>query len=284
VKRRFSSQFIGMNSAIVYEGSAAYLIDPGVFPPELQRIRNFIEKENLVKVQLLLTHTHGDHISGWKTFGEFPIYVHRCMAEKSQQVRDNDVRYLQGMYRKQGYENFDQLAFPEHAILIDEGKFVSVEPYSFAFFHVPGHSVDMTSIIIPEERLMLSGDMLIQTPVPFILHSIRQYWDSLKRLKRLVLQYEIDCLIPGHGRPAKVQHEIISRIENEQKYVKELVHIGMNFLDQGMDDMNSKMQLDIHFSNWSQLHSHQSNVQTFLREYQDISIDDFADYEILNRN
>jgi hydroxyacylglutathione hydrolase len=280
VKRRFSSQFLGMNSAIVYERNAAYLIDPGVFPPELQRIHNFVEKEKLKKVHLLLTHTHGDHISGWMTFKESPIYVHRCVVEKSQQVRDNDVRYLQGMYRKQGYEDFDQLAFPEQAILVDEGKFISVEPHSFAFFHVPGHSVDMTSIIIPEERLMLSGDMLIQTPVPFILHSIVQYWHSLKRLKQLVLKYEIDCLIPGHGKPAKLQSEIISRIENEQKYVKKLVQIGKNFVDQGMDDMDLKMQLDIHFSNWSQLHSHQSNVQTFLRECQDIDIDDFADYEI----
>ena len=280
MKRRFSSQFLGMNSAIVYHEQSGYLIDPGVFPPELQRIRDFIKAENISKVSLLLTHTHGDHISGWKAFSEFPLYVHRCLQEKSQQVRMNDVRYLQGMYRKQGYDNFELLVFPEQAMLVDDGKFLIVEPYSFAFFHVPGHSGDMTAIIIPEEKLMLSGDMLVQSPVPFILHSIRQYWNSLKRLRQLVFQYEIDCLIPGHGKPAKDQSEIISRIENEQRYVKELVLTGKNFLAQGLDDINFKKKLETHFSKWAQFHAHQSNVQTFMREYLDLGIDDISDDKI----
>ena len=280
MKRRFSSQFLGMNSAIIYRERSAFLIDPGVFPPELQRIRHFIETENISEINLLLTHTHGDHISGWKTFSEFPVYSHRCLEEKSPQVRMNDVRYLQGMYRKQGYENFEMLAFPEQAILVDEGKFLNLNPYSFAFFHVPGHSGDMTSIIIPEEKVLLSGDMLIQSPVPFILHSIRQYWSSLKKLKQLVIQYHIDCLIPGHGKPAKVQSEIISRIENEQRYVKELVQVGKNFLSQGTEEIDLKKKLEMHFPKWSQFHTHQSNVQTFMREYLDLAIDEIDDDEI----
>ncbi len=278
MKRRFSSQFLGMNSVVVYEGAAAYLIDPGVFPPELQRIRDFIDKEGFTTVNILLTHTHGDHISGWKTFGEYSVFIHRCQEQKTAQMRANDLRYVQGMYRKQGYENFEWLAFPDHATFVDDGKFISLPPFSFAFFHVPGHSTDMTAIIVPEEKLMLSGDMLIQTPIPFILHSIGQYWKSLQRLQKLVLEYEITCLIPGHGKPASPQTEIIERIVNEKKYVQELIKTGTKLVQQGLDDILLKEELELHFPQWAHFHAHQVNVQTFLREYPNLIDDEFLDF------
>lgn len=278
MKRRFSSQFLGMNSVVVYQGPAAYLIDPGVFPPELQRIRDFIVKESFSAVHILLTHTHGDHISGWKTFSEYSVFIHRCQEQKSAQMKNNDLRYVQGMYRKQGYDHFELLAFPDHATLIDDGEFISLPPFSFAFFHVPGHSTDMTTIIIPEEKLMLSGDMLIQTPIPFILHSVGQYWKSLQRLQRLVLEYEINCLIPGHGKPASPQTEIMIRIENEKKYVQDLLRTGTKLVRQGLDDIQLKEELELHFPHWAQIHAHQVNVQTFLREYPDLIDDEFVDF------
>lgn len=278
MKRRFSSQFLGMNSVIVYQGAAAYLIDPGVFPPELQRIRDFIDKESFSTVNILLTHTHGDHISGWKTFNEYSVFIHRCQEQKTAEMRANDLRYVQGMYRKQGYDNFEWLAFPDHAILIDDGKFISLPPFSFAFFHVPGHSTDMTAIIVPEEKLMLSGDMLIQTPIPFILHSIGQYWKSLQRLQNLVLEYEINCLIPGHGKPASPQIEIMERIDNERKYVQELIKTGTKLVQQGLEDIQLKEELELHFPQWAHFHAHQVNVQTFLREYPNLMNNEFLDF------
>lgn len=278
MKRRFSSQFLGMNSVVVYKGAAAYLIDPGVFPPELQRIRDFIVKEGFTTVNILLTHTHGDHISGWKTFGEYSVFIHRCQEHKTVQMRANDLRYVQGMYRKQGYNNFEWLAFPDHATLVDDGRFISMPPFSFAFFHVPGHSTDMTAIIIPEEKLMLSGDMLIQTPIPFILHSIGQYWKSLQRLQKLVLEYGINCLIPGHGKPASPQTEIIERIVNEKKYVQELIKTGTKLVQQGLDDIRLKEELELHFAPWAHFHAHQVNVQTFLREYPNLIDNEFLDF------
>ncbi|MBN2365446.1 MAG: MBL fold metallo-hydrolase [Calditrichaeota bacterium] len=273
--RRFSSQFLGMNSTLVYDNSEAYLIDPGVFPPELQRIRKFMIDQKLIESILLLTHTHGDHISGWHAFHDLPVYAHECLKSKSEDVRNNDVRYLRGMYRKQGYENLDDLRFPDDVNLIKDGEFMEIPPYSFAFFHTPGHSTDMTAIVIPEEKMLFSGDMLIQTQTPFILHSIRQYWKSLGRLKDVVVLYDIGCLIPGHGKPAKSQEDIIRRIENEQSYVQKLAVEGMEIVHAADSEEEIKLKLNQKFPKIAALHSHQSNVQTFLREYEDIYLDDF---------
>jgi len=274
--RRFSSQFLGMNSGVIYQGHAAYVIDPGVFPQEVRKIKDFLKKENLEQITVLLTHTHGDHISGWFAFKDYPTYGHKCISRKSREVRDNDVRYLMGMYRKQGIEDTDDLVFPEPIIYLEDGIEETIPPYTFIFYHVPGHSPDMSAIVIPEEKMLFSGDMLIQGPTPFILHSTRLYWKSLQRFQELVDHYDLNCLIPGHGKPARSRNEIMERIEHEKKYLKNLVWEGLKLAQAGLDKGEIKTQLTNLNNNFARTHAHQANVQTFMRE-----LEEWLDEEVM---
>lgn len=275
MNRRFSSQFLGMNSTVIYRNDAALVVDPGVFPKEVERIKKFLGKMKFAHVAILLTHTHGDHISGWNYLRNFPTFGHESIAEKSPTVRENDVRYLKGMYRKQSIEEFDQLIFPDNIQFLPTAKPVEIPPCNFLFYHVPGHSADSSAIVVTGEKLMLSGDMLIQTPAPFILHSTRQYWTSLKYLKNLVYEYELQCLIPGHGRPAKSEEEILQRIEQEQTYLQKLVWEGVKLFRTGLEEseiMSRLLQL------WQfSAHAHRVNVNTLLRELQDWTNDSELD-------
>ena len=146
------------------------MVDPGVFPHEIKKLVNFLKKENLDNVTILLTHTHGDHISGWHAFSEYPTFAHIAVSKKPETVRLNDVRYLKGMYKKQGIEDIEALAFPESIHYLSENEWVESSAIPFCFFHVPGHSTDMSAIVLPDEKMLISGDMLIHTPLPFILH------------------------------------------------------------------------------------------------------------------
>ncbi len=266
MRRRFSSQFLGMNSTVVYENGYAYLVDPGVFPKETQHIKDFLQQEGIFEKAVLFTHTHGDHISGWQAFPNEPAYGHEVIAKKTEDMRNNDVRYLRGMWRKQGIENLDGLKFPDNIRYQPDGKFLEIPPYSFAFFHVPGHSIDMCAIIVPKENMMFSGDMLIQAPAPFILHSTRRYWTSLKRFKKLAVEYDIRCLVPGHGKPAKSPEEVLRRIRNEQEYLQQLVREGIKLAKEGVEGDELRHRLYSYSNRLVQLHSHQANVQTFIRE------------------
>jgi len=274
--RRFSSQFLGMNSGVVYQEKAAYVIDPGVFPQEIKKIKDFLEKENIAKITVLLTHTHPDHISGWFAFKNYPTYGHKCISRKSSEVRENDVRFLKGMYRKQGIEDTSNLVFPEPIIYLDDGIKKEILPFSFIFYHVPGHSPDMSAIVIPEEKMLFSGDMLIQGSTPFILHSTRLYWKSLQRIQDLVEQYDLQCLIPGHGKPARSGQEIMERVEHEKKYLKNLVWEGLKLAQAGLDKSEIKSRLINYNTHFARTHAHQANVQTFLRE-----IEEWLDEEII---
>jgi glyoxylase-like metal-dependent hydrolase (beta-lactamase superfamily II) len=261
-----------MNSTIVHSEQSAVLVDPGVFPPELDRIAGFIQKENLRQIRVLLTHTHGDHISGWHAFQKNQTYVHSVVRNKSEAIRENDVRYLQGMYRKEGYEDLEKLAFPHPLTFLEDGEIVRADLIDFCFYHTPGHSIDMSVIIIPSEKLLLSGDMLIHTPVPFILHSIQQYRESLNKIRELIDPYELNHMIPGHGKPVNSQAEIYSRIDNEENYIEKLLTKGRECISKEKSDAEvNKILLDC-FPDLSSLHSHQANVKTFIRE-QDSLVD-----------
>jgi hydroxyacylglutathione hydrolase len=280
VRRRFSSQFLGMNSTVVYAGDSAHIIDPGVFPAETARIHRFLEKAGIEKITILLTHTHGDHISGWHDFRQYRCFGHESIARKSDAMRDNDVKYLKGMWRKQGLENVEHLIFPNNIEYLPDDDFRNIAPAEFAFFHVPGHSVDMSAIVIPGEHLLFSGDMLIQAPTPFVLRSTRRYWKSLRIFRDLVSRYKIACLIPGHGKPAKSRQEILERIRSEQQYMQKLIWEGIKLARSGAIGEELKSQLFRMSERYVQLHSHQANVQTFLRELDDWLSDENLDLEI----
>jgi len=273
--RRFSSQFLGMNSAVIYHEGAAHLIDPGVFPREIARIKDFLHQKALERVTILLTHTHGDHISGWHAFLDYPTYTHVSVSNKSQTVRDNDVRYLQGMYRKQGLTEVESLTFPSNLNYVKEDELTQILPASFYFYHTPGHSIDMSIIVFPEAKLLISGDMLIHTPLPFILHSILEYWNSLIKINNLVHQFNLQTLIPGHGKPASTRHEILDRILHEQKYIQKLVIQGKECVDKDLPENKLKDKLSSCFPELASLHAHQSNIQTFIREQDLLSADEF---------
>jgi hydroxyacylglutathione hydrolase len=280
MQRRFSSQFLGLNSSVVYQGNYAYLVDPGVFPREIEKIRLFLKKENIDQLTVLLTHTHGDHIAGWNFFREYPTYGHASIQQKPELAKQNDVRYLKGMWRKHGVESEEELLFPDNVQYVEEGETIQIPPFSFTFYYIPGHSVDMSAIVIPEEKLLFSGDCLIQTPVPFVLHSTRQYWDSLKKLKYVVFDDELRCLIPGHGKPANSYREIMERIESEQKYLQELIWEGIKLGRTGLPEKEISDRLLNHSNRHKRLHAHQSNVQTFMREINDWLQDETLDLEI----
>lgn len=253
--KRFNSKFLGMNSALVYNEEAAFIIDPGVFP-----------EQGISNISVLLTHTHGDHISGWHAFQNYPTFAHKIISEKSQIVRENDVRYLQGIYRKQGINKTESLVFPHDILYVEEGIPQQISPYLFEIFHMPGHSIDMSVVVIPEERVIFSGDMLIHASTPFILHSVFEYSESLNKLQLLIQSKNIQYLIPGHGKPAENMTDILERISQESSYVQRMIITGTKLIKDGVNGNELKENLIQSYHQYRNLHSHQMNVQTLLRE------------------
>ncbi len=264
--KRFNSKILGINSSLVYNEEAAFIIDPGVFPEEISQIKNFVSEQGIYNISVLLTHIHGDHISGWHAFQNYPTFAHKIISEKSQIVRENDVRYLQGINRKQGINKKESLVFPHDILYVEEGIPQQISPYLFEIFHMPGHSIDMSVVVIPEERVIFSGDMLIHASTPFILNSVFEYSESLNKLQLLIQSKNIQYLIPGHGKPAENMTDILERISQESSYIQRMIITGTKLIKDGVNDNELKENLILSYHQYRILHSHQMNVLTLLRE------------------
>jgi len=66
----------------------------------------------------------------------------------------------------------------------------------------PGHTADSVSFVLPAERVLLSGDMVLgrgTTVVAYPDGQLGPYFDSIERMRALVAAGEVDTIWPAHG-------------------------------------------------------------------------------------
>jgi len=67
--------------------------------------------------------------------------------------------------------------------------------------HTPGHTADSTSYVVPAERALLTGDMVLGRGTTVVAHpdgSLAPYFDSLVRMRTLATS-EVAVVWPAHG-------------------------------------------------------------------------------------
>jgi hydroxyacylglutathione hydrolase len=193
---------VSVNTYILYNNAKeALIIDPGCyFEEEKQALKSFIEKEQLVPVQLLNTHCHLDHIFGNKWVYEnygLELFLH----PNEEQVLNFGPQ--SGTMWGLPFDNYEgPLHFLQHGDSIKIGGDV------LQVLLAPGHSPGSICFYCREQHLIIGGDVLFhesigRTDLPggnhnALLASIR---DQLLPLPDEVIVY------PGHGEPTTIGHE-----------------------------------------------------------------------------
>ncbi|WP_340539217.1 MBL fold metallo-hydrolase [Nocardioides sp. GXZ039] len=163
----------GTNTWVLREpGSArAVVVDPGPFEEgHLDRVDDETGDVALV----LLTHHHFDHSE-----------VAAELAErKGCAVRALDPAYCVGA---------DPLA---------DDELISIDGLRLQVLATPGHTADSVSFLLPDERVLLSGDMVLGRGTTVVAHpdgQLAPYFDSIERMRALVDAGEVDTIWPAHG-------------------------------------------------------------------------------------
>ena len=153
------------------ESGKALIIDAGMYDEgEQKRFADYLSKQQLQPVALLITHAHPDHICG--------------------------VEYLQEQY------GLSPTIQPAEGKLVIPDMDIEVEVIT-----TPGHKEDAVCYYLPKEKMIFTGDTLFQESIGRTDLPGGDMGTLIRSLKKLVSLPENIQVYPGHGYPTTIAHE-----------------------------------------------------------------------------
>jgi glyoxylase-like metal-dependent hydrolase (beta-lactamase superfamily II) len=226
----------GTNTYIV--GSAALaLIDPG--PDSDAHLPAILDVVGDRLRWILCTHTHKDHSPG---------------ARALQAATGAEVI---GMRAPQ-YDNQDTAFAPDrvfaHGDVLDCGEF------TLRAIHTPGHASNHLCYLLDREKLLFTGDHIMQGSTVVINPPDGDMVAYLQSLA-LLLELDIERVAPGHGHPIEEPHNearrlIAHRLKREQKVVDAFVVNNPATLDELLPIVYADTPERLHQVARRSLHAH----------------------------
>ena len=185
---RLQTGIYSVNCYVLHtEEGHAVIVDPG---GDSDEIIDFVAKEDLNVVAILLTHGHGDHIGGVPELKEalgVPVMVH---AGDDDMVKDSSINMSSAMA-------MGDVAF-EPDKLMNHGDLIEVGSETLEVIHTPGHTKG--GVCLLGEGILITGDTLFQGSIgrtDLYGGDLEMLMDSI--IIKLMGLPDETLVYPGHG-------------------------------------------------------------------------------------
>lgn len=222
------SRFYQTNSSAVILDGKALVIDPGVFPTDLDAFSALLQP-NLVAAGLI-THAHWDHILWAPTLGTAPRY---CSIGTDYQMTVDEPALRAALDQIEA-DSRGQYGYWERSRFFDRSALTpgvyDLHGFHFEVLELPGHTPDQTGFVFANEAVAFVGDVLSDVEVPSVPNraAITDYLATLNKLEGVI--NTLQWVVPGHGMPAS-QSEALGRVNLDRAYLSKLAsHPGMQNL------------------------------------------------------
>ena len=197
--------FAGCNPSFVETSDGYVMIDSPQQPIDAVRWCEMLEEKAPIRY-LINTEPHGDHISG-------NAYFRNATVVGQVQLQECFDRYLNAFgSTDEKRERFKQTD-PDSVFLVGHPDYPASNPptltfsdrltlnvgdHTFDIIHMPGHTAPQTSVYVPEEGVVFTGDN--------VFHKCRSWlqecdpWEWLAALDRIAV-LDVETIVPGHGEP-----------------------------------------------------------------------------------
>jgi len=212
------SRSLLLNSGVFISQGQACLIDPGLYPDEIERLGQWVKDQRAVPSVILLTHGHWDHLLGPERFPGAKIMA---QAGYEQVVRKDEIGILKAIARWETENNVvrkNPFVIPLPAEVCHETLRLNLGELTLELIHVPGHAADQLVAYHAASGTLWASDILSDVEIPFVSDHLAAYEKTLVRLADL----DIRALVPGHGSPTKDAEEIQTRFARDRAYLSEL--------------------------------------------------------------
>lgn len=226
--------FQGTNMAVIATDEGLVIIDTGLSPSTVRRQRDLVERE-LGRDDfryLINTHMHNDHAFADQVFPEATVVSHangvaalqrevELIPDLIRRLRRNRERYAEwasetspdsaeGVRAREGVAAFDvgiadleagiEPRFPtltfagHHTLTLGDLRF---ELFDFTGFHSDSDIL----ILIPEERMLFTGDVFWGGNLPLLGEMTPEEFERLMNNWKIILETspDLETIVPGHS-------------------------------------------------------------------------------------
>lgn len=187
------------------------LIDCPVRPSQSRHWQNALRPLSAKGIRYLIgTDYHVDHTTGI-TFvdGDFTFIAPQRVFEELEKIRGNTraarktfVDTLNDMGEPEEAERVATANVPPPQVCFDDHLTLHLAPLTFEIFRKGGHTPACTCVLVPEERVLFSGDVMINEAGPGMRDaSINDWIEALEWMEGL----PVDHIVPGHGEVCTVR-------------------------------------------------------------------------------
>ncbi len=176
----------------------AAIIDPS--PESFKKVALLIEEKNFKPTQILLTHSHWDHIADVSLFKKkfaIPVLVHSLDSPNLEHPGSD------------GLPMWVEIPAVKPDQLFSEGDQLKIGLLIFSIIHTPGHSPGSVCFYQQENGKLFSGDTLFKGAIGNLSFPTSQpelMETSLAKLAMLPSETEV---FPGHGPATTIHNEFI---------------------------------------------------------------------------
>ncbi len=190
------------NTYIIYDQPGeAIIIDPGCYDKsDFDEVKWFIDSNDLKVKRLILTHGHIDHILGIDKLKE--LYNVTCIAHA------DDIPLIETSPKHGLMFGLSLDKAPAIDAFINDGDKISLGKSTIEVIHTPGHSLGGVCFLLPEEKMLFTGDTLFNGSIGRTDLPGGNYEILIKSIKNRIIPLGDDFTIyPGHGDSSTIGFE-----------------------------------------------------------------------------
>ena len=220
------SRLWATNSVVVPAGDACLLVDPSIFPDEIEAVRS--ASSSYGRVYVLVTHSDFDHVCGVPAFPDATIVAGPTTAGA---IAAGTARRALDEAQREWRTSW--VGSPRVDLVLD-GDAVRCGTCDVAAIDARGHGDDGEAFVVAELGLLLPGDYLSAVCHPIVLGSLTSALATHERLLRALGEWSITTVVPGHG-PALTRDQARRIAGQDSDYLRALQTAAADVVRAGAD-------------------------------------------------
>jgi glyoxylase-like metal-dependent hydrolase (beta-lactamase superfamily II) len=186
---------VNSNTTFIVSNDGVLVVDTRPNPDEALKVLNEIRKVTSKPIKYVFnTHFHGDHLFGNQIFAEASaIIAHKNVRLFLEETGKEHLDF----FKKMGTPGLEDTRIIIPDIAYHKGLDIIFGEFNLQVRHLgKGHTDSDTIIYLPEEKILIAGDIIFNNKIPFAGHAFISEW--LKRVEELE-KFDASTIIPGHG-------------------------------------------------------------------------------------